>query len=480
MNNMAEGIIKGTIWSGIQRFGSLAIGFISNIVLARLLCPEDFGAMAMVMVFVGIADTIVDGGLGNALIQKKDIEDIDIRTVFSSNLVFSIFLFMLFFFIAPLIEEYTNINNLAVYIRVEAFQLFFRALYVIPFSLMQKKFEFAKLARINIIASFLSVATAISFALFGYGIWSLILKNLSFDFYLLILYAIIGPMNYKIGFNWKSFKKLFSFGFFVVLANLFETLYSNIVSFFVGKKYSAKELGYYNQAYALQQIPTYSITAVLNQVLFPYFSSLQESRENLESKMRLSLQMMTFFVFPLLIFLICFAEQIITILYSSKWLPSVPYFQLLCIGGLLNAMIHINRSYIKAIGRTKVIFIIQVLSTVIGLILLYVGLCYSMILGISALVFNSVILYIMTASISGKESNYSIFRQLLDVSPNMVFSIICTFISMLISKILVVNIFIFITIEVIAFFGLYLLLHYIFKTNISQVILQIIRNRKNN
>ncbi|MGM9777831.1 MAG: lipopolysaccharide biosynthesis protein, partial [Prevotella sp.] len=418
---MAEGIIKGTIWSGIQRFGSLAIGFISNIVLARLLCPEDFGAMAMVMVFVGIADTIVDGGLGNALIQKKEIEDIDIKTVFSSNLVFSILLFVLFFLIAPLIEEYTNINNLAVYIRVEAFQLFFRALYVIPFSLMQKKFEFARLARINIIASSLSVVTAISFALFGYGIWSLILKNLSLDFYLLILYAIIGPMNYKIGFGWKSFKKLFSFGFFVVLANLFETLYSNLVSFFVGKKYAAKELGYYNQAHALQQIPTYSITAVLNQVLFPYFSNLQESRENLESKLRLSLQMMTFFVFPLLLFLICFAEQIITILYSSKWLPSVPYFQLLCIGGLLNAMIHINRSYIKAAGRTKVIFIIQVLSTVIGIILLYVGLCHSMIMGMSALAFNGIILYIMTASISGKESNYSIFRQLLDVSPNMVF-----------------------------------------------------------
>lgn len=471
---MAEGIIKGTIWSAIQRFGSLAIGFISNIVLARLLCPEDFGAMAMVMVFVGVADTIVDGGLGNALIQKKDIEDIDIRTVFSSNLVFSIFLFVLFVLIAPFIEEYTNINNLAIYIRVEAFQLIFRALYVIPFSLMQKKFEFAKLARINIIASFLSVATAISLAMFGYGIWSLILKNLSLDLYLLILYAILGPMNFKIGFGWTSFKKLFSFGIFVVLANLFETLYSNLVSFFVGKKYSAKELGYYNQAYALQQIPTYSITAVLNQVLFPYFSSLQESKENLESKLRLSLQMMTFFVFPLLLFLICFAEQIITILYSSKWLPSVPYFQLLCIGGLLNAMIHINRSYIKAAGLTKAIFLIQATSTIIGLILLYVGLCHSMILGISALAINSVILYIMTASISGKESKYSIFRQILDVSPNMVFSIISAIISVTISKTLITNIFLFIIVEFIAFFGLYLLLHYIFKTKISQIILQIL------
>lgn len=475
---MADGIIKGTIWSAIQRFGSLAIGFISNIVLARLLCPEDFGAMAMVMVFVGIADTIVDGGLGNALIQKKDIKDIDIKTVFSSNLVFSIFLFALFILIAPVIEEYTSINNLAIYIRVEAFQLIFRALYVIPFSLMQKKFEFAKLARINIIASFLSVATAISLALFGFGIWSLILKNLSLDLYLLILYAILGPMNLKIGFDWMSFKKLFSFGFFVVLANLFETLYSNLVSFFVGKKYAAKELGYYNQAHALQQIPTYSITAVLNQVLFPYFSSLQESRENLESKLRLSLQMMTFFVFPLLLFLICFAEQIITILYSSKWLPSVPYFQLLCIGGLLNAMIHINRSYIKAAGLTKAIFLIQVTSTIIGIILLYVGLCYSMILGVSALAVNGVILYIMTASISGKESKYSIFRQILDVSPNMVFSIICAFISIVISKILFTNIYMFIIIEFIVFFGLYLLLHYIFKTKISQTILQILINKR--
>ena len=156
----------------------------------------------------------------------------------------------------------------------------------------------------------------------------------------------------------------------------------------------------------------------------------------------------------------------------------VLYLKLLCIGGLLNAMIHINRSYIKAAGLTKAIFLIQVTSTIIGLILLYVGLCHSMILGISALAINSVILYIMTASISGKESKYSIFRQILDVSPNMVFSIICAIISIILSKILDTNLFLFITIEFFVFFGLYILLHCIFKTKISQLVLQIILTKR--
>lgn len=320
---MANNIIKGTIWSAVQRFGSLAIGFISNMVLARLLCPEDFGIMGLVMVFVGLADVLVDGGLGNALIQKKNITNRDLSTVFTSNFFFSIFLFGLFFIAAPYVEIYTDISNLSLYVRIVSFQILFRALYVIPFSLMVKDMDFNKLAIINLFATFCSVAISIVLALFGCGVWSLIAKSLSLDAILVLLYFIYGTPHLKVGFSSESFKELFGFGFFVALSNLIETGYTNMISFLIGKKYSVKELGYYNQAYALQQIPTYSITAVLNQVLFPYFSNIQDNESELNGKFKMSIQIITFFVFPILLFLITFANQVIVTGQRDRYIDSI-------------------------------------------------------------------------------------------------------------------------------------------------------------
>lgn len=176
---MPSGIVIGAIWSFIQRFGGLAIGFVSNMVLARLLCPEDFGTMGMVMVFVSMADVLVDGGLGNALIQKKDLSKDDISTVFSSNLTLSIFLFTLCFIAAPAIESYTKIANLSLFLRVESVLILIRAFYIIPASLLSKNLQFRVIAKINLMVAFLSVCVSISMAYAGAGVWSLLCRNTS-------------------------------------------------------------------------------------------------------------------------------------------------------------------------------------------------------------------------------------------------------------------------------------------------------------
>ena len=183
-------LVSGTFWSTLQRFGSLAIGFVSNMVLARLLCPEDFGTIGMIMVFVSIADVLVDGGLGNAIIQKKNLNAKDIDTVFTSNLFFSLFLFFLIFGIAPFIEIYTEIYNLSLYLRVQSVMILIRAFYVVPFSILNKSLGFKNLAKIGIFASLVSTVVAISLAFLGFGIWSLIFRNIILDFLLCILYII--------------------------------------------------------------------------------------------------------------------------------------------------------------------------------------------------------------------------------------------------------------------------------------------------
>ena len=417
-------LINATFWSAIQRFGGLAIGFISNIVLARLLCPEDYGIVGLIMVFIGIADVLVDGGLGNALIQKKDITKDDISTVFTSNLIISLVLFLTIFFAAPAIAKYVEIDEFALFLRVEAVMILLRALYVIHFSMINREMDFQKLAKISLLVSGLSTILAISMAYYGCGVWSLIARNLSLDLFSFLICYIWYKVDFSIYINRDAFKKLFSFGAFVAVANLLESLYSNLLSFILGKKFSVKELGYYNQAYALEQIPVYSITSILNQVFFPFLSKEQDDREKMRDDVQTSLLAMSFCIYPLMVYLICFAQPIIVLLYSEKWLPSVPFFQILCTFGFTNFLYHLNRSILKAAGETKIMFYSQVAVCVIGLFLIFMAIPYGIYAVVIMVAANSVIGMIIVICFAGKHIGFNVLQQLRTISLNLILSVI--------------------------------------------------------
>lgn len=419
-----KGIINATIWSSIQRFGSLAISFVSNMVLARLLCPEDFGTVALIMVFVGFADVLVDGGLGNALIQSKEISQKDTSTVFTTNLCISLFLFITIFITAPAIATYVNIINFDLFLRVESVMILIRAFYVVHFSLANRQLAFKVLARIGLTTNFLATLTAILLAYFGFGVWSLIIRNIALDLIACLLYLMNQKIFLKLYIDKNSFKKLFGFGFFVAVTNLIESAYSNILSFIIGKKFNVKELGYYNQAHSLEQIPVYSMSAVLNQVFFPFLSKIQDEKSLIKADIRKSMMCISFIMFPLMTFLICFARPIIVLLYSAKWLPAVPFFQLLCIAGFLNGFYHLNRSVLKAVGKTKALFYGQLFVCIFGLLLVLIALPFGMktVVGVSAL--NSITAFVVFAVIAGRQMDYGVLSQVRDVSVNLMVSII--------------------------------------------------------
>ena len=388
-------LINATLWSSIQRFGGLTIGFISNMVLARILNPEDYGIIALIMVFVGIADHLVDGGLGNALIQKKDLNQKDISTVFTTNLLVSIVLFFVIFISAPAIATFIKIEHFELFLRVEAIIVLLKAFYVVHFSMTNRDMEFKKLAKINLSCSFISTIIAITLAATGCGVWSLIIRNISLDVFALLFYYIVKRIPLSFAIYKESFKQLFSYGIFVAIANLAESLYANILSFILGKKFSVKELGYYNQAHSLEQIPVYSFSSVLNQVFFPFLSKEQGNLEKMRKDVLDSTRVMSFFMYPLMFYLICFAEPIIVLLYSEKWLPAVPFFQILCVIGFVNFMYHLNRSILKAIGKTKLLFILQIAVCVLGLTLITCAIRF----GIYAVVISSVLNSVLSALI---------------------------------------------------------------------------------
>ena len=475
----SNGIVGAAIWSSLQRFGGLAISFISNMVLARLLSPDDFGTMGLIMVFITVADVLVDGGLGNALIQKKHIEEKDKTTIYTTNLAFSIFLFISLFLAAPFIESFIGVSGFALLLRVQSGCVLIRAFYVVNVSQITRDLRFSKLAQVTLISQVLSTFIAIIMAYQGLGVWSLLLKTILLDLFCCVLYAFDSPFRYKLAFDKSSFKELFGFGFPVALANIIESLYSNIVSFIIGKAYSVKDLGYFNQANSLKQIPVYSVSAVINQVFFPFFSRIQDDSSALVRQYRTTVRVVTFFVYPILSFLLFFAEPVIVLLYSEKWLPCVSIFQVLCFSGFLNALYHLSRSTIKAVGKSKLLLYTQGASLLISLGFVCIFLQFSLRTFVWTIVIDSIISYSIVAFCIGKCLSYSLIRQICDwggfFAIAMLVAYLCSVLAQIIHIPMIVEIVLFFIFNMAFFFTVNVL----FKNDISTMVISIIKSKLN-
>ncbi len=453
------------IWSFIQRFGSLVISFITNMVLARLLSPEDFGTVGYILVFMSFADVLVDSGLGHSLIQKKNISHTDISTIFTSNILLAIVIFALIFILAPNIANYIGIPDLVIYLRIEALTVLLRAGYVINNAILNKKLDFKCLTKVNVSAALLSSVIAIILAFLGCGIWSLIVKSIAMHATLLVLYNVFGHLKVSLKIDWRTLKELFGFGWFVALTNIIDLLYSNIVSFIMGKTYSVKELGYYTQANSLKQIPVYSISMVVTQVMFPVMSEIQDEKQKVRHYMKQSISIGASVVFPIMLFLIALAEPIIVFLYSAKWAPAGTYFQILCLAGMVNIIIHLNRSVLMALGYSKQLFRAQLIAILIGVAILLISLKYSVKIFVMSIVAYSFINWFIVSLFSGNKSGYTIIDQLRDIAKPLLLAItsylLCIIIHNFVADLApIVQIVLCFTV----FFIAYILLNMVFKT----------------
>ena len=423
MKIKTKGVISDVFWSFFQRGGSLVISFISNMVLARLLVPEDFGCIGVIYIFISFADLLVDSGLAGALIQKKNVTQKDYDTVFTTNFAISFFLYVLIFVFAPFFTRYFNIQNLDLYLRIVSISILFRAFFVVQSADLLKNLRFKEISINGIVTTASSVIVAIVMAVYGLGIWSLISKNLIQPLLSCIMYRISSSVKCKFGIDKQSFKQLFGFGWFSMLTAFVDLLYANTVAFIVGKKYTVKDLGYYNQANSLQQIPSYSLAMVIKQVLFPHMSRVQDDKALMKEYSQRVMIVATFVIFPIMLYLISFAKPIVVLLYSDKWLPSAIFFQILCVEGIVHSMIHIDRQILKALGLTKLMFRIQVVVLAIGMVLLFVVQSFSIMALVWSLVLCAIINWIILAVITGRRIGYSIFRQLADVAPAFLLSL---------------------------------------------------------
>lgn len=464
-------VVKATSWSLLQRVGTMAISFVANMILARLLNPTDFGTIGLILTFVSIADLFVDAGLGQSLIQKQNVNKGDLSTVFTTNFLLSILFFSAIFIIAPWVEAYMQTPHLSLFLRIEALTIILRSLYVVQNAMLNKQLNFKALATVNISGAMLSSLVAIIMAFCGLGIWSLIGKNIVMHLTFCVLYRSIACYDTPLYIDKKSFKQLFLFGWFVSLSSLVDVIYTNLASFMIGKRYAVDKLGYYTQAHNLKQIPVYSLSMVVSQVLFPMFAKKQDDRSLIMKSAQKIITLATSLIFPLMLCLVVVAEPLIAILYSEKWLPAVPYFRILCIAGLVNILIHINRSILMALGLSRTLFKVQILAISIGILLLFVALRYDVLVFIGSIALYSFINWLLVAIETGKSIGYSVFQQFKDISSSLLLAIITTIVSLYINNTISIESNIFsLIVNVTIYLGIYLLLNVILNTQAFRIV----------
>ena len=464
MKIKTDGVFADIFWSFFQRGGSLIISFISNMVLARLLTPDDFGCVGIIMIFVSFADLLVDSGLAGALIQKKNVTQNDYNTVFTTNFAISAFLYILVFFSAPFFADYFKIQNLDLYLRVVAVSILLRVFFIVQSSDLLKRLQFKRISIYGIISTAGGVIVAIIMALKGFGVWSLVAKNIVQPLLSALLYGIGSPVSCRFGFDRQSFKQLFGFGWFAMLTAFLDLVYSNTVAFIVGKRYTVKDLGYYNQANSLQQIPAYSLALVIKQVLFPYMARIHDDKDLMKEYSQRVMIVSTFVIFPVMMYLISFAQPLVVLLYSAKWLPSAIFFQILCIEGIVHSMIHINRQILKALGETKLLFRIQLVVLVIGIVMLLIAQKFSIIALTWSLVLGAFINWVILAVVTGKRIAYSFEQQLFDIFPAFVIGLVSIVFIRLMMGYLGIGIILTLLISGILFVMLYLGVSFLLKT----------------
>lgn len=474
--SLKEKAINSMLWVTIDKTGNYTLLFISNLILARLLMPEDFGCIAMLQVFLAITDIIVHGGFGTALIQKKNPTHIDYSSVFYVNLTVSILLYLILFFCAPLIANFYKLPLLSLILRIEAIELIINSFSVVQLSILKKELKFKALTIRNILSSLLGLVSCIICAIFGLGVWSLVVNILVNRFFGVILLWRASSWRPTFEFRISSVKELFGFGGFMMLSSIIGSFYENLQSILIGKFYTASDLGYVNQAKKLEGIPSGALSSVVTQVSFPVFSNLQDNNNALRNGLRKNIKSIQYINLPVMLLLMVIAEPLILLLYGERWADSIPYFQILCISRLIGVIIPLNMSVISAKGRGKLYLFTQIIKCIISVSLIVLSVRH----GIYALMFALTLIpyfdFLVCSIINGKLINCGFFRQIGDVLPTFGVALVIAVLTYCISFI-PLHAYIIMVIQSIVYMALYLIVTKLLKFEAFDVYYEVLVNK---
>lgn len=416
--------LNGAVWTYSQQFGTQLISFVVSIILARLLLPEEFGLIGMIAIFMGIGTTLFDGGMTSSLIRSDELEESDYSTVFIFNLIVSIAVYIIIFIIAPFIANFYHQPTLTGITRVYALSFIFSAFGSVQNTILTKNMNFKRQALLSIPALVIGSLVGILMANKGFGVWSLVGMTLVNSFLLSIILWLASPWKPRFQFSKQKFKKHFSYGYKLTLSGVLDIIFTNIYQIVIGRFFSANMVGYYTRANQLMMMPVSNVSTALNKVAFPLFAQLQNDNERLRDTYKRIMLLVIYIINPLIVLMMVLAEPLTVFLFTDKWLPMVPLFQIICLSGLLYPLHLYNLLILQVKGRSDLFLKLEIFKKVLATIVLffsfYFGL-YGLLWG--QLVFSVLALFINTY-FAGLMINYKMINQLKDMIPLFVLALI--------------------------------------------------------
>jgi O-antigen/teichoic acid export membrane protein len=424
-SSLKQRTIKGLLWSFSDLIANQGIQFIIQIILARLLLPEHFGIIGMILVFIAISNSIIDSGVSQALIREQNSDQADYSTAFYFNLLMSFVMYGILYCFAPAISSFFKEPELNLILRILSIGLIINSIGLIQRAQIIKKIDFKTQTKINICAGILSGLISIIFATLGFGVWSLIVKSLSMQFIQTVLLWVLNGWKPSLVFKYDSFKRLFGFGSKLMIANLFSNIYSNIYFILIGKFYSAAQLGYFTNASKLNDVASQSLTSALQSVTYPVLSSIQNDEERLKVGFRKIIKTITYINFPFMIGLAAIANPLVHLLFGDKWMSMVIYFQLLSFAGMLYPLNAINLNILQVKGKSDLYLLISIVKKVFLTILIVatIWIKFGVIGLVVAAVIDSYSSFWINSYFSGREILYSSIEQVKDITLVYVISI---------------------------------------------------------
>lgn len=424
MQNKSKTVYTNLMWRLLERFGAQGVTLVVSLILARLLDPDTYGTVALITIFTSILNVFVDSGLANSLIQKKNADDVDFSSVFYFNVLICCLLYIIMFVSAPAISRFYNKPEIVPMIRVLSLTLIISGIknvqqaYVSK-NMMFKKFFFSTLGG-TLTASIIGIALAI----LGKGAWALIIQNITNLLMDTIILWLTVKWRPKLLFSWKRLKGLLSYGYKLLLVSLINNIYNECRQLIIGKMYSSSDLACYNQGNRFPQIIVQNLNTAIDNVVFSAMSAAQDEITEVRNMTRRSIRTGSFILAPLMVGMACVSKSVVLLILTDKWIACVPYLQIFCIMYLFTPIQTANLNAIKAIGKSGVFFIIDILEIGVGLIGLLVTMWFGPIYIASSMLICTILGLFINSFPNKKYLNYGIKEQIKDLLPNLLLAIV--------------------------------------------------------
>lgn len=411
------------IWRFAERVGAQGVRLLVEIILARLLLPDDYGLIALVTVFIHLLNVFVDSGLGNALIQKKNADDEDFSTVFWFNMVWCLILYSLLFAAAPFIAEFYRRPELSLLIRVLGIQIIISGVKNVEQAYVSRTMQFRKFFFATLGGTIGAAGIGIHMAYHGFGVWALVaqqLFNISVDTVILWLSVAWRP---KFAFSLQRLKELFSYGWKLLVSSLLDTVYTDLRALIIGRSYSSSDLGFYNRGEQFPRLFVSNVNTAIDSVLLPAMSREQDNRQRVKAMTKRAICISTYIMAPCMMGLAFIAEPVVRLILTEKWIPCVPYLRVFCITFMLYPIHTANLNAIKAMGRSDLFLKLEIEKKLVGV----AALLLTMRISVKAMAYSLLVTGICSQIINtgpNKELlDYSYSEQMKDVIPTIALAV---------------------------------------------------------